>query len=82
MLFAMGDEPIEILKKALHLPPAERAELAGLLIESLVEAEDDPVQVAWDKEIIRRMEGLDTGRVEPISLEETRKKISVADSSS
>jgi len=59
----MGDEAIEILKKALHLPAAERAELAGSLIESLDESHDESVQAAWDAEIVRRMEDFDTGRV-------------------
>ena len=74
----MGNDALEILKKALTLPPAERAELAGSLIESLDEAQDESVQAAWDKEIIRRMEDFDTGRVKPVSLEEFRKKLSSA----
>lgn len=74
----MGNDALEILKKALSLPPAERAELAGSLIESLDEAQDESVQAAWDKEIIRRMEDFDTGRGKPVSLEEFRKKLSSA----
>jgi putative addiction module component (TIGR02574 family) len=74
----MGDEAAEILKKALHLPPAERAELAGSLIESLDESRDESVQGAWDAEVVRRMEDLDTGRVKAIPLEEALKKISSA----
>jgi len=74
----MGDEAIEILKKALHLPVAERAELAGSLIESLDESQDESVQVAWDAEVARRMEDIDTGRIKLVSFEEARKKISSA----
>jgi hypothetical protein len=38
IIWNMGDEATELLKKALTLPVAERAELAGSLIESLDEA--------------------------------------------
>jgi putative addiction module component (TIGR02574 family) len=74
----MGDEANELLKKALTLPVAERAELAGSLIESLEEAEDESVKAAWDEEIYRRMEDLDFGKVKPVSLEEARRRLSSA----
>ncbi len=59
----MSQEADELLKKALTLPVAERAELAGSLIESLDEAGDESVKAAWDEEIARRMEDLDSGRL-------------------
>ena len=74
----MSQEASELLKKALDLPPAERAELAGSLIESLDEAEEESVQTAWDAEIIRRMEDLNSGKVKPVSLEEVRRRLSSA----
>ena len=61
---------------ALNLPVAERAELAGSLIESLDETEDESVQAAWDAEIVRRMEDLNSGKVKPVSLEEARRRFS------
>ncbi len=76
MITAMGDEAIEILKKALHAPLAERAELAGSLIESPDESNDESVQAAWDAEIIRRIGDVDLGRVRPLSLAEARRKLS------
>ena len=72
----MGNEANDLLKKALTLPVAERAELAGSLIESLDEADDESVKAAWDEEITRRMEDLDSGRVKPVSLEEARRRLS------
>jgi len=57
------------LKKALALPVAERAELAGSLIESLDNTSDKSVEAAWDEEIDRRMKDLDSGRVQAVSLE-------------
>jgi len=74
----MSEDAIEILKKALTLPVSERAELAGTLIESLDEAEDPSVETAWNAEIIRRMEDLDSGRVKPVSLEEAGRRLSSA----
>lgn len=74
----MSQEASELLKKALDLPVAERAELAGSLIESLDEAEEESVQAAWDDEIIRRMEDLNSGRVKPVFLDEARRRFSSA----
>ncbi len=74
----MGNEANDLLKKALTLPVAERAELAGSLIESLDEADDESVKAAWDEEITRRMEDLDSGRVKPVSLEEAQRRLSSA----
>jgi putative addiction module component (TIGR02574 family) len=74
----MGNEANELLKKALTLPVAERAELAGSLIESLEEAEDESVKAAWDEEIYRRMQDLDSRKVKPVSLEEARRRLSSA----
>jgi putative addiction module component (TIGR02574 family) len=74
----MTDDAIDILKKALSLPVAERAELAGSLIESLDETEDAAVEAAWDLEVIRRMQDFDSGKVTPVSLEEARRTLSSA----
>jgi putative addiction module component (TIGR02574 family) len=74
----MMDEAHELLRKALTLPVAERAELAGSLIESLEETDDQSVKTAWETEIARRMDDLDSGNVKPISLEEARRRISSA----
>jgi putative addiction module component (TIGR02574 family) len=74
----MSNEASNLLRKALTLPVAERAELAGSLIESLDEANDESVKAAWDEEIARRMEDLDSGKVKPVSLEEARRRLSSA----
>jgi putative addiction module component (TIGR02574 family) len=74
----MSQESSELLKKALDLPVAERAELAGSLIESLDEAAEEAVQSEWNAEIIRRMEDLNSGKVKPVSLEEARRRLSSA----
>jgi len=74
----MSQEATDLLKKALTLPVAERAELAGSLIESLDSAEDESVEAAWDKEAARRMGELDSGELKTISLEQARRRISSA----
>jgi len=74
----MSQEASDLLKKALNLPVAERAELAGSLIEGLDETDDESVQAAWDIEIVRRMEDLNSGKVKPVSLEEARRRFSSA----
>jgi putative addiction module component (TIGR02574 family) len=74
----MSSEVNELLKKALTLPVTERAELAGSLIESLDQAEDKSVADAWEAEIVRRMEDLDSGRVKPDSLDEFRRRLASA----
>jgi putative addiction module component (TIGR02574 family) len=74
----MTQEASDLLKKALDLPVKERAELAGSLIESLDETDDESVQAAWDVEIVRRMEDLNSGKVKPVSLEEARRRLSSA----
>jgi len=72
----VSQEATELLKKALSLSVAERADLAGSLIESLDNSEDDSVAEAWDQEIARRMAEVDSGRVRLVSLEEARRRFS------
>ena len=75
---AMSFDAADLLKKALTLPAGERADLAGSLIESLDNASDESVKAAWDEEIIRRMDDLDSGRIKPVSLEEAKQRLSSA----
>src|SRR5260370_22767247 len=72
----MSEEASELLRKALTLPVGERAELPGSLIESLDSAKDKSMHAAWDEEIVRRMEELDSGKVKPVPLDEGRRRLS------
>jgi putative addiction module component (TIGR02574 family) len=74
----MTQEAADLLKKALSLPVSERADLAGSLIESLDNSQDESVAAAWDEEVARRMADIDSGAVKPVSLEETRRRLSSA----
>jgi putative addiction module component (TIGR02574 family) len=72
----MNEEISELLKKALALPPAARAALAGSLLESLDETVDEGAEAAWQKEIALRVRELDSGKVKPVAWAEAREQIS------
>ena len=74
----MTPDATELLKRALALTPEERAELAGSLLESLDDPPNDPeaVEAAWKEEIARRIEDVDSGKVNTIPWEEVRQRIS------
>lgn len=57
----------ELLQKALSLPDNERAELAGNLIASLDAAHDPDVDAAWQQEVARRFQEVQSGEVKTVS---------------
>jgi putative addiction module component (TIGR02574 family) len=67
-------EASELLKHALTLSERERAELASSLIDSLDPTVDADVELAWQEEITRRLEEIESGRVKSIPWEEVRRK--------
>jgi putative addiction module component (TIGR02574 family) len=74
----MTRDAADLLKQALALPVSDRANLASSLIESLDDTHDPSVEAAWDEEVTRRMADIDCGKVQPISLEEARRRLSAA----
>jgi putative addiction module component (TIGR02574 family) len=72
----MNREVSELLEKALSLPPEARAALAGSLLDSLDDTVDASAEEEWNKEIARRIEELDSGKVKPIAWAEARRQIS------
>jgi putative addiction module component (TIGR02574 family) len=71
----METDVAELFKQACQLPEKDRAELAGLLLESL-ETEPDPgVEQAWAKEIERRVAELDSGAVKTVPWETVKAKL-------
>ncbi|HYM75885.1 MAG TPA: addiction module protein [Candidatus Dormibacteraeota bacterium] len=72
----MTQEVSELLKKALSLPPEARAALAGSLLDSLEETMDASAEEEWSREIARRIEELDSGKVKPVPWAEARRQIS------
>jgi putative addiction module component (TIGR02574 family) len=65
----------EVWKEAADLSEADRAALAGLLIESLEGEPDHDVEAAWAAEIERRVADLDSGRVQGIPWEQVRQRL-------
>ena len=70
----MRQLPDDMLRAALALPPEARAALAGQLIASLDEVDED-AEVAWSDEIERRIVQLESGAVNAIPWLEARRKI-------
>jgi putative addiction module component (TIGR02574 family) len=67
-------EASELLKYALTLSDKERAELASSLIDSLDRTADTDTEQAWQEEIARRLEEVESLRVNTIPWEEVRRK--------
>ena len=65
----------ELYEKAARLSESDRAELAGLLLETLQEPADPGVEEAWAREIERRLAEYRAGRVSTISWQELRSQL-------
>ena len=70
----MTQEAHELLQKALALPENERAELAGNLISSLDARIDPDVDAAWQQEVARRAQEVQSGKVKTVPWKEVRRK--------
>jgi putative addiction module component (TIGR02574 family) len=72
----MSPEADELLKKAMALPPEERGALAASLLESLEEGGklDLDAEAAWQHEVARRMEEIDSGKVKPVPWIEVKRR--------
>jgi putative addiction module component (TIGR02574 family) len=64
-----------VLKKALTLPEAERAEVAGALLNSLEPLEEADIESAWRQEVATRVAALDAGEVETIPWSKVRDRL-------
>jgi putative addiction module component (TIGR02574 family) len=69
----------DLLDRAMKLPPAARAALAGSLLESLDSRIDPDVEAAWAREIAKRLKEIDSGKVRPIPSREARRRIAGGD---
>ena len=65
----------ELYAQASELTPSDRAELAGLLLESIEDSFDAGVEDAWAAEIERRMADYRAGRVKTIPWSEVRARL-------
>src|SRR5271170_3078009 len=64
----------EPMNKALALPAKERADLAGSLSESLDQTVDENAEAAWQEEILRRLEEVQSGKAQRTSWDNVRQK--------
>jgi len=71
----MGETGKRLLKEALELPEAERAELAAELMASFDGPPDPDVEAAWVAEIERRAAKVLSGESEGLPWDEVRARI-------
>jgi putative addiction module component (TIGR02574 family) len=64
-----------IIEQALKKPEKERALIAERLISSLDSANDKDVELAWQKEIEKRLKEIDSGIVRCIPWEDVRERL-------
>jgi putative addiction module component (TIGR02574 family) len=73
MTRCMSPEANELIEKALALSTEDRGAIAAYLIESLDEGEPDlDVEEAWQHEVARRVEEIQSGKAEPVPLLEVK----------
>ena len=77
----MTPSPQQLLSPAMELPSLERGRLAAMLIDSLETEVDDDADQAWSDEIQRRIDDINTGRVQLIPWSEVRRRMRGADES-
>jgi putative addiction module component (TIGR02574 family) len=70
----MSPEVSDLLRRAMALPADERAALANTLFDSL-EATDESVQEAWDREVARRIADLKAGKAVTVPWEELHREL-------
>lgn len=71
----MGRGIDELVKDALALPPEARAALADSLIDSLDSEVDEAAEAAWQSEIARRVQELDSGLTLPVPWAQVRSRL-------
>jgi len=65
----------QLLEEALALSDEERAEIAGVLIESLEPPPDMDVEAAWRREVARRVATLDSGAAKTVPWSQVRDEL-------
>ncbi|HJQ27493.1 MAG TPA: addiction module protein [Blastocatellia bacterium] len=65
----------EVFEAASELPENDRAELAGMLLDTLDGEPDPDVEAAWAEEVERRVRQVDSGEVKMIPWEEVRAEL-------
>jgi putative addiction module component (TIGR02574 family) len=71
----MPKDPAELLRDALSLPAEARAALIDSLLESLDFQVDDDAEAAWQQEIYRRLQQIDSGAVALIPWDDAKRRL-------
>jgi putative addiction module component (TIGR02574 family) len=66
---------VDLFKDASELSEKDRADLAGLLIDSLEGEPDEGVEAAWAAELERRVAELEAGTVKSVPWGEVRQRL-------
>ena len=64
-----------LLEQALRLPEADRAEIAGRLLQSIEPETEADVEAAWRQEIEARIAAIDAGESETVPGEEVHSQL-------
>ena len=68
----------DVIRTALTLPEAERADLIGALIDSLDSSVEAGAEEAWRTEVARRAKELDSGSVQSIPWDVVKQRLARA----
>ena len=71
----MSSKGTEVLKEALSLPPAERAEIAERLLSSLDRPSQKEIDELWGKEAEDRLDAFDRGEIKAIPAKEVFEQV-------
>lgn len=71
----MTSQAEKLLEDAMRLPPETRAALAGSLLSSLDEVADEDAATAWQAEVTKRLEEIDSGQVRLVSRDDAQNSI-------
>jgi putative addiction module component (TIGR02574 family) len=69
----MATELEKVVEQALSLPGLERLSVARRILESVEPQASDEVERAWEEEIVRRVEKIDSGTAKFRAWEEIKK---------
>ena len=71
----MSSRGTQVLKEALSLPPAERAEIAERLLSSLDPPSQEQIDTLWGKEAEERLDAFDRGEIKAIPAKEVFERV-------
>ncbi|MDF1566290.1 MAG: addiction module protein [Deltaproteobacteria bacterium] len=68
----MSSPAEKLYEQALALPEDERLRLGEILLDSVPREMAEEIELAWSQEVLRRLEEIRSGKVEPLDWDEVR----------